>query len=200
MIGRIDGHALGLVLDRHRPPKPTPSHHAIDERKPLVIDIDATLVTAHSDKASAAPNFKRGYGFHPLCAFVDHGEHGTGEPAAMLLRPENAGSNTAADHITVVQDALTQLPFDSGYRVGKKVLVRIDGAGGTHHLIEYLTKRRLSYSVGFGLTGAHAEAIDLVPEQAWTPAYDSDGQVRAGAWATEITSCSTYRRGRTGCA
>ncbi|UGQ60518.1 IS1380 family transposase (plasmid) [Rhodococcus pyridinivorans] len=161
--------------------------HTIDEQKPLVIDIDATLVTAHSDKEHAAPNFKRSYGFHPLCAFVDHGERGTGEPVAMLLRPGNAGSNTAADHITVVQDALAQLPLDPGYRVGKKVLVRIDGAGGTHQLIEYLTKRRLSYSVGFGLTDAHAAAIDLVPEQAWTPAYDPDGQVRDGAWVTEIT-------------
>jgi len=105
----------------------------------------------------------------------------------MLLRPGNSGSNTAVDHITVVQDALAQLPFDPAYRVGKKVLVRIDGAGGTHQLIEYLTKRRLSYSVGFGLTDAHAEAIDLVPDQAWTPAYDADGQVRDGAWVTEIT-------------
>lgn len=122
-----------------------------------------------------------------MCAFVDHGEYGTGEPVAMLLRPGNAGSNTAADHVTVVQDALAQLPFDPGYRVGKKVLVRIDGAGGTRSLIEYLTKRRLSYSVGFGLTDAHVDAIDLVPEQAWTPAYDPDGQVRDGAWVTEIT-------------
>ena len=126
--------------------------HAIDEAHPLVLDIDATLVTAHSEKERAAPTFKRGFGFHPLCAFVDHGEHGTGEPVAMLLRPGNAGSNTAADHVTVVQDALAQLPFDPTYRVGKKVLVRIDGAGGTHSLIEYLTKRRLSYSVGFSLT------------------------------------------------
>ncbi|MGW0020920.1 IS1380 family transposase [Rhodococcus sp. NPDC003382] len=161
--------------------------HAIDQAHPLVLDIDATLVTAHSEKEQAAPTFKRGFGFHPLCAFVDHGTGGTGEPVAMLLRPGNSGSNTAVDHITVVQDALAQLPFDPAYRVGKKVLVRIDGAGGTHQLIEYLTKRRLSYSVGFGLTDAHAEAIDLVPDQAWTPAYDADGQVRDGAWVTEIT-------------
>lgn len=50
-----------------------------------MIDLDATLVTAHSDKESAAPTFKRGYGFHPLCAFVDHGATGTGEPLAILL-------------------------------------------------------------------------------------------------------------------
>ncbi len=97
--------------------------------------------------------------------------------------------------ITFVQDALAQLPLDPGYRVGKKVLVRIDGAGDTHQLIEYLTKRRLSYApasgrdpqVGLGLTDAHAEAIDLVPDRAWTPAYDADGQVRDGAWVTELT-------------
>jgi hypothetical protein len=162
-------------------------NHDIDEKHPLILDIDATLVTAHSDKEQAAPTFKRGFGFHPLCVFVDHGTGGTGEPVAMLLRPGNSGSNTAADHVTVVQDALAQLPFDPGYRVGKKVLVRIDGAGGTHQLIEYLTKRRLSYSVGFSLTDAHTEVIDLVPEQAWTPAYDADGQVRDGAWVTEVT-------------
>ena len=172
--------------------------HAIDEQNPLVVDIDATLVTAHSEKEQAAPTFKRGFGFHPLCAFVGHGMGGTGEPVAMLLRPGNSGSNTAADHITVVQDALAQLPFDPGYREGKKVLVRIDSAGGTHQLIEYLTKRRLSYSVGFGLTDAHAEAIDLVPDQTWTPAYDADGQVRDGAWVTEITGLldlSTWPKG-----
>ncbi|AWZ22785.1 IS1380 family transposase [Rhodococcus pyridinivorans] len=161
--------------------------HAIDEAHPLVLDIDATLVTAHSEKEQAAPTFKRGFGFHPLCAFVDHGTGGTGEPVAMLLRPGNSGSNTAADHITVVQDALAQLPVDPAYRVGKKVLVRIDGAGGTHGLIEYLTKRRLSYSVGFGLTETMVAALELVPDQAWTPAYDSDGQVRDGAWVTELT-------------
>lgn len=90
--------------------------HRIDAEAPLVIDLDATLVTAHSDKERAAPTFKRGYGFHPLCAFVDHGQSGSGEPVAMLLRPGNAGSNTAADHRQVVADALGQLPLQPGYR------------------------------------------------------------------------------------
>jgi hypothetical protein len=54
--------------------------------------VDATLVTAHSDKQRAAPTFKRTFGFHPLCAFVDHGPGGTGEPLAIRLRPGNAGS------------------------------------------------------------------------------------------------------------
>jgi hypothetical protein len=94
--------------------------HGVDAEHPLVIDLDATLVTAHSDKENAAPNFKRGYGFHPLCAFADHGPAGSGEPLAILLRPGNAGSNTAADHKHVVSDALAQLPFQPGYRVGRK--------------------------------------------------------------------------------
>jgi len=106
-----------------------PDHDA-DARRPVVVDVDATLVTAHSDKEQARPTFKRGFGFHPLCAFVDHGATGTGEPLAILLRPGNAGSNTAADHITVISQALRQLP---GARRGKSVLVRIDGAGSTHN-------------------------------------------------------------------
>jgi hypothetical protein len=75
-----------------------------------VIDVDATLVTAHSEKEQAAPTFRRGFGFHPLCAFVDHGTEGTGEPLAVLLRAGNAGSNTVADHVTVIRAALAQLP------------------------------------------------------------------------------------------
>jgi hypothetical protein len=93
--------------------------HEVSERQPLVIDIDATLVTAHSEKELTAPNFKRGFGFHPMCAFVDHGHAGSGEPVAMLLRPGNAGANTAADHKTVLADALAQLPGVTGYRVGR---------------------------------------------------------------------------------
>ncbi|WP_072691763.1 IS1380 family transposase [Rhodococcus marinonascens] len=161
--------------------------HDTDAENPLIIDLDATLVTAHSEKESAAPNYKRGFGFHPLCAFVDHGEHGTGEPVAMLLRAGNAGSNTAADHITVVKEALAQLPSDPGYRVGRKVLIRTDGAGGTHALIEYLTKRSLGYSIGFGLTETMAGKVALIPKDVWTPAYDSGGQVRDGAWVAELT-------------
>ncbi|NNG37653.1 transposase, partial [Nakamurella aerolata] len=70
--------------------------HAVSADTPVVIDLDATLVTAHSDKEHAAPTFKRGFGFHPLLAFIDHGTGATGEAAAALLRPGNAGANTAA--------------------------------------------------------------------------------------------------------
>lgn len=154
---------------------------------PLIIDIDATLVTAHSKKESAAPTYKRGYGFHPLCAFADHGPHGTGEPLAIVLRSGNAGSNTATDHKEVLNQAMEQVPGVSGYRVGKTVLVRTDAAGGTHQFLNYLHTRRLAYSVGFGLTDAMAAAVDELPAAAWTPAYDSAGGVRDGAWVAELT-------------
>ena len=72
----------------------------------IVIDLDATLVTAHSDKEGAKGNFKGGFGYHPLGAWLDN----TGEALAAVLRPGNAGSNTAADHLTVVDAALAQLP------------------------------------------------------------------------------------------
>jgi hypothetical protein len=160
--------------------------HDIDAEHPVIIDIDATLVTAHSDKELAAPTFKRGYGFHPLCAFVDHGPAGTGEPLAMLLRPGNAGANTAADHKTVLADALAQLPDVNGYRVGRTVLIRTD-AGGTYEFLDHLTARRLAYSVGFGLSETMVARLALIPAAAWTPAYDSDGGVREGAWVAEAT-------------
>jgi len=99
--------------------------HDHDAERPLVVDVDATLVTAHSEKELARATFKRGYGFHPLCAFVDHGPDGTGEPLAVMLRAGNAGSNTAADHIAVIRQALRQLPgHRRGSRPGRRVLVR----------------------------------------------------------------------------
>ena len=167
--------------------------HLIDADHPLVIDLDATLLDAHSEKEHAAPTFKKGYGFHPLGSWADHGAAGTGEPLAMLLRPGNAGSNTAADHKIVLAAALKQLPFQPGYRVGRKVLVRTDSGGGTHEFVSYCHQRRLQYSIGFGLTETTAAAVDLIPEHAWTPAYNSDsadgadGQVRDGAWVAELT-------------
>ena len=98
-------------------------HHAPDHEAtaedPVVIDLDASLITAHSEKQRAAPTFKRGFGFHPLMAFADHGPEGTGEALVVHLRPGNAGSNTATDHITVTKAALAQLP-DRNPRPGRR--------------------------------------------------------------------------------
>jgi hypothetical protein len=157
-------------------------------RWPLIIDDDATLISAHSEKEQAAPTFKRGFGFHPIWTFVEHGQEGTGEPLSILLRKGNAGSNTAADHITVVKAALAQLPDHRiGVRPGRKVLVRTDAAGATHEFLEWLTRRRLSYSVGFTLPDSFAATLETMPSEAWTPAYDADREVRDGAWVAEVT-------------
>ena len=162
--------------------------HTIDGNRPLIVDVDATLVGSHSEKEQAKPTFKRGFGFHPLCAFLDHGADGTGEPLQIMLRPGNAGSNTAADHIAVVKAALRQLPgYRCGSRPGRKVLIRIDGAGSTHALLDWMSGQRLSYSVGFGLPEHTAELLTKIPEQVWTPAYDAHDQVRDGAWVAELT-------------
>ena len=162
--------------------------HQVTVKAPLIVDLDATLFTAHSEKQSAAPTFKRGFGHHPIGAWVDHGDGGTGEPAAMILRPGNAGSNTVVDHIEITKAALAQLPSTTpGRRPGRKVLIRTDGAGGTHDFLSWLTGQRLQYSVGFSLTDTAVAKLELIPPSAWTPAYDADRKPRDGAWVTELT-------------
>jgi hypothetical protein len=149
------------------------------------LDVDATIVTSYSDKEQAAPTWKKTFGFHPLTVFADHGPDGSGEPLAIMLRPGNAGSNTAADHIGAVRLALAQLP--KGLR--RRVLIRADSGGGTHEFLAWLTApgRRLHYTVGFPMTDDVQAAILKVPAAAWTPAYDSDQMVRPGAWVAELT-------------
>ena len=102
-----------------------------------------------------------------------------------MLRPGNAGSNTAADHVEIIRRALDQAGL--GPRPGRKVLVRIDGAGGTKETIELLARRRVSYSVGFTLPEHTPQIYDTIPETAWAPAYNADGQPRQGADVAEIT-------------
>lgn len=162
--------------------------HQMSISNPVIIDLDATLTDAHSEKQHAAPTFKRGFGFHSLWSFIDHGPGGTGEPAAAMLRPGNAGSNTAANHKQVLADALAQLPGQRSWRVGRKVLVRTDSGGGTHEFLDYCHRRRLGYSIGFTLTDDIVTAMDThLCDRDWTPAYDSEGHVRPGAWVVEVT-------------
>ena len=169
--------------------------HQIDAAAPLVVDIDATLVTSHSEKEHAAPTFKKGFGFHPLWAFADHGQHGTGEPLAVLLRPGNAGSNTAKDHIALTREALRQLPSHRpGTRPGRRILVRVDGAGSTHKFLDWLTGQRLSYSVGFALPDNTPDLLAMIPDHVWTPAYDAHDQIRDGAWVAELTGLLNLTR------
>ena len=140
-------------------------------------DIDATIVIAHSDKGKAAPTWKKTYGHHPLAAFADHGAGAAGEALAIMLRPGNAGSSTASEHIEVTRLALAQLPR----RQRRKVLIRTGSGGGTHDFLAWLASpgRRLSYSIGMTITEEMHQAILTLPDRVWEPAYDAGGQVAA---------------------
>jgi hypothetical protein len=151
----------------------------------IPVDIDATIVTAHSEKENAAPTWKKTFGFHPLAAFADHGGAAAGEALGIMLRPGNAGSSTASEHIEVTQLALAQLPR----RLRRRVLIRTDSGGGTHDFLAWLASpgRRLHYSVGMTITEEMQQAILALPHRVWEPAYDAGGQVRPGAWVAELT-------------
>jgi hypothetical protein len=150
----------------------------------LVIDLDGTLITAHSEKQGAAPTFKMGYGFHPLGAWCAN----TAESLAMLLRPGNAGSNTFADHLTVLTAAIRQIPS----RMRSKLLVRVDGAGASHELIGHLLSlssrcRTVLFTCGWMITEADEQAVRLLPASAWQAAVDQDGAVQEDKHVAEIT-------------
>jgi len=146
----------------------------------VVLDLDGTLVTAHSDKEGAAGTYKGGFGFHPLLCY----EATCGEALAGLLRPGNAGFNTAADHIDVLECSLAQLPAE---QIGPGLLVRADRAGATHEFLDHVVARGLRFSVGLDLTERVRAAILAMPEAAWQPALASDGEDKDGAWVAELS-------------
>jgi Transposase DDE domain group 1 len=147
----------------------------------LTIDIDATLITAHSEKEHAAGNYKGGYGFHPLQAYADE----TREALGAMLRPGNAGANTAADHKTVLDLALAQIPVEHIEQI--EILVRADRAGATHELADYCREGRMRFSFGYDLTDTVRQAILETPEDGWVPALDQDDSVRENGEVAEIT-------------
>lgn len=149
----------------------------------VVVDLDATLVGAHSEKERAAPTFKRGFGFHPLLAFLDHGPGGTGEPLVGLLRGGKATANDAADHIAVLDAALAQLPEPQR----SAVLVRADSGGGTKAFLGHVHDLGLQYSVGFYASTFVVDALAAMPRQAWRDAVEPDGTRREGAQVAELT-------------
>jgi len=146
-----------------------------------VIDFDATLVNSHSEKEHAAPTYKRGFGFHPLMGYLD----ATGEALAAKLRPGNAGSNTAADHVEVLDLALEQLPVDPHEH---EVIARTDSAGLTHGFVDGCRARSVRFAVGHDFTEPVRNACFSVPNAWWVPAITADGvDEREDAEVAEIT-------------
>lgn len=147
----------------------------------LTIDVDATLITAHSEKERASGNYKHGYGFHPLGAYADE----TREGLAILLRPGNAGSNTAADHVTVIDRSLAQIPDDQIETI--EILIRADSAGATHGTADHCQRCDVRFSFGYELTEPVRAAILHTPATAWIPALSQDGSVRDNGEVVELT-------------
>jgi hypothetical protein len=152
----------------------------------LVIDLDASIVICHSEKEQAAPTFKRTFGYHPLMAFCDN----TSEFLSGMLRRGNAGANTAADHITVLNQALAQIPDQ--HRHGRPILVRADTAGCTKAFLGHIRDQHAKlvsceFSVGWAITDRERTAIGMVPRKVWADAVDADGSHRDGAGLAELT-------------
>jgi hypothetical protein len=150
----------------------------------FVLDLDATIVLCHSEKEAAAPTWKHSFGYHPLLCFLD----GSGEALAGLLRPGNAGSNTAADHITVLDRALEQIP--DHLRHGSPILIRSDCAGSSHAFLTHIRDLRrygldTQFSVGVAITEPVRAAITTGGD--WIPALNADGSLRDGADIAELT-------------
>ncbi len=158
---------------------------------PLVIDLNATEILAHSDKENAAPTWKKHFGFHPLAAIIDHGDGWTGEPAAVLLRPGNAGSNTAADHKDVLDQALAATPDHvDGQEWGKRLLIRTDAAGGSQAFLGHLDHQGLGYSVGLPVTWQIGEIASTLGDDIKQGIIRPDGTVSdtTDAYVADITS------------
>jgi hypothetical protein len=150
----------------------------------LVIDADATLVTAHSDgKDGAEGTYKHTFGFHPLLAYLDRGS-APGEPLAGLLRPGNAAPGTSQDLIDLVDLALAQLPAPAHQQ---PVLVRSDSAGASTRLAWHLRDHEVAFTLGMPIDAHVREAILAQPEHAWSSAVEPDGQARPGAEVCELT-------------
>ncbi len=154
-------------------PRPVVAGRRVDG---LVLDIDATIVICHSEKEAATRTWKKTFGYHPLLCFLDN----TGEALAGVLRQGRAGSNTTADHITVLDQALAQIP--DAIRHGTVILLRADSAGSSHGFLAHIRSLReqqhldLQFSVGAAITEPVRAAIQAAT--GWVPAVDTDGELR----------------------
>ena len=168
----------------------------IGAQGPVILDIDASLIEIHSEnKENTAPTFKGGFGFHPMFCFVD----ATGETLAAVLRAGNAGANTVADHVTVLDTAIGQLPADiaAGHQPGdnaelaaRPVVVRADSAGCTQGFLAACRERNVGFYVTARSNPAVTAAIaDSIGVDAWIPAIDRHGNQREdGAAVCELTT------------
>lgn len=151
-----------------------------------VLDIDASLVAAESDRDLAAATWKKGWGFHPILVTCEN----TGELLMVWLRPGDAGSNTATDHISVLRATVRQIPADRR----RRILIRIDGAGASHAVTDWITTGdghpsfTWEYSTGFTMNDTHEHALAQLTESAWEASVQVDGgKIRPNGDVAELT-------------
>jgi hypothetical protein len=189
---RVRRHVWALVAARHGaiPPAKVAGR---DLGEVVVVRLDATIVVAHSEKQQAKGTFKGSCGHHPLTAWCDN----TGESLAVRLRPGNAGSNTAADHIDAVDASIAKIPA----RYRRKMLFTCDGAGSSHAFVGHITRLndrpgyQVHYSAGFGFDERIRAVLPLLPGSAWTAALDADGTPRPDAQVAELTGLLRHSAG-----
>lgn len=162
----------------------------------VVVDLDATIVGCHSRKQNATGTYKGGFGHHHLGGWIAN----TGESLSILPRPGNAGSNTATDHVTVLDEVLAQIPDEGRH---SKLLVRIDGAGASHDTVSHLerlgtTRRRVAWTIGWTITSVEEAAIKALPERVWVPYLDQDGTIAPPVDYDDATSDETHGCGGPG--
>ncbi len=181
-----------LIVARHGRIPPSRTCYG-DLGDVVVIRLDASVVVSYSEKENAAPTFKKTYGFHPLTAWCDN----TGEALAIKLRPGNAGSNTATDHLQVLGETITQIPA----KHRRRLLVTLDGAGASHAVVAHLSDLnarpgfQVHYSIGFALDTRARTAIGKLPASAWEPALDAHGEARKDADVAELTGLLRHSHG-----
>lgn len=197
VLDRIDGDHLSVVRQARSAARARAwaAGAGPDLGEELRLDFDATIAISHSEKENAAATWKRTFGFHPLLCFLDRPDVAGGEALAGLLRPGNAGSNTAADHIEVLDQAIAALPEDArpvfdqatGRWRGARLLARSDSAGATHAFAQGCVERGVGFSFGFPVDARIQRIVDAIPESCWHRAIQTDGEFREGAWVAEAT-------------
>jgi hypothetical protein len=196
LLARIDEHHLPAVREARSAAREVAwaAGAAPDLSVEQRMDFDATITIAHSEKQNAAATWKKTFGFHPLLCFLDRPDVAGGEALAGLLRAGNAGSNTAADHVAVLDMALAALPERARPRPGDpdspdspRLLARSDSAGATHGFAAACRDRGVGFSFGFAVSMGIQAIVNQIPAQCWMPAIEADGQIRDGAWVAEAT-------------
>lgn len=157
----------------------------------LAVDVDATLVTAHTNKQLAAGTYKKGFGFHPVVCSLDC----TREPLAILQRAGNAGANCADDLLDALTMGLAQLPARAFDRARHDIVVRMDSAGHSHKVVNFMRSHGLGFTIGADLTTDVWQRIGQLDEAAWVAAIDQDGRERDFAHVAELAAPDGWGEG-----